>query len=308
MKEYLTTAFVALLMAVGYYNVSYENKSDFEVWATKNNKLYSESEKMYRMGIYYSNKRMIEEHNKRDDVTYKMGENQFMALTNEEFVDLYLQKSIPPMDTMEFQIPTIQLEGLNAVDWKNYSSVKYQGVCNAGYAFSVSNSVEAWYGIKKSQKIYPSTQQIIDCDYNSSGCDGGYNMYAMDYVRSVGLTSNQSYPYAEKEQICKQSRNGTYFISGYLFVGGYQENLQYYLSNYPVSVAVNANNWQFYNSGVFQNCSSNETNHHALAVGFDNNSNWIVQNSWGSWWGEDGHIRLKEQNTCGILNYAYQIY
>lgn len=45
---------------------------------------------MYRMGIYYSNKRMIEEHNQRDDVTYKMGENQFMTLTHEEFVDMYL--------------------------------------------------------------------------------------------------------------------------------------------------------------------------------------------------------------------------
>ncbi|CAD8078420.1 unnamed protein product [Paramecium primaurelia] len=309
MKQYLAIVLVTLLMTVGYYNVSEDNKSDFEVWITQNNKFYTETEKMYRMEIYYSNKRMIQEHNLRDDVTYKMSENQFMALTHEEFVDLYLQKNVNiPMDKIEVNIPEVQLEGLTAVDWRNYSTVKNQGICHSGYAFSVSNSIEAWYGIMKYQKIYPSTQQIVDCDFNSSGCYGGYNGYAMEYAFRVGLSSNQTYPYVDREQNCKQTRNGTYFISGYSFVGGSQQQLQQSLSKYPVSVGINADNWQFYGSGVFYNCSSNATTHYALAVGFDNESNWIVQNSWGSDWGEKGHIRLYQQNTCGILNYPWQIY
>lgn len=40
------------------------------MWAMKNNKFYTGSEKLYRMEIYNSNKRMIEEHNKREDTTY----------------------------------------------------------------------------------------------------------------------------------------------------------------------------------------------------------------------------------------------
>ena len=42
-----------------------------------------------------------------------------------------------------------------------------------------------------------------------------------------------------------------------------------------------------------------EMGHAALAVGFSSTF-WIVKNSWGTGWGENGFIRLKTGNTCGI--------
>lgn len=38
---------------------------------------------------------MIKEHNSRNDVTYLMKENQFMTITNEEFINLYLSSKAP---------------------------------------------------------------------------------------------------------------------------------------------------------------------------------------------------------------------
>jgi len=41
-----------------------------------------------------------------------------------------------------------------------------------------------------------------------------------------------------------------------------------------------------------------------LAVGNDDDGNYIVKNSWGTSWGEQGYIQLKEGNTCGITSDA----
>ncbi|CAD8089867.1 unnamed protein product [Paramecium sonneborni] len=261
MKQFLVAALTILFMTTGYYHLSVNNKSDFENWALKNNKYYTDKEKLFRMEIYNSNKKMIEQHNQREDVSYKMGENQFMSLTNEEFLELYLQKQDDLKDIIQQEIQEIKYQRLTAVDWRNYTTVKNQGECNSGWAFSVSNSLESWYAIKGFQKINASTQQIVDCDQQSWGCAGGHNQYALDYVQRVGLMSSSNYPYVAKNQTCKQTRNGTFFINGYTYIGGSQWSVYQYLSDYPVSVGIDATNW---------NCSSNPnaTNHNSQKILF----------------------------------------
>jgi cathepsin L len=67
----------------------------------------------------------------------------------------------------------------------------------------------------------------------------------------------------------------------------------------PVSVAVDASNWSSYKTGVFDKCGTG-LNHGVLAVGYTSDY-WVIKNSWGSRWGEDGFMRLAKGNTCGIL-------
>ena len=59
-------------------------------------------------------------------------------------------------------------------------------------------------------------------------------------------------------------------------------------------------------SEVFSNCSSNfeDANHAMLVVGYDSDGNWILKNSWSSLWGDQGYIKLKVGNTCGVSNFA----
>ena len=71
----------------------------------------------------------------------------------------------------------------------------------------------------------------------------------------------------------------------------------------PAAVIIDATNWGSYRSGVFNGCGTKlRMNHAVLAVGYDNNGNWIVKNSWGSNWGERGYITIAAGNTCGILS------
>jgi len=50
-------------------------------------------------------------------------------------------------------------------------------------------------------------------------------------------------------------------------------------------------------------------NHAVLAVGYDSikedKEYWIIKNSWGTRWGEDGYFRIKKGiNRCGIEDWA----
>ena len=69
------------------------------------------------------------------------------------------------------------------------------------------------------------------------------------------------------------------------------------LARAPMTVAVNAKQWQFYKSGIFNGCDSTEVNHDTYLIGANSNY-WRIKNSFGSKWGEYGYIRLKAGNTC----------
>ncbi|CAD8177471.1 unnamed protein product [Paramecium octaurelia] len=308
MKYLIGSLLISLLLFANYFNNNQFQSSDFENWQKQYGYYNTEFERQYREMIYNQNKKLIAEHNSKQNITYRMEENQFMTLTHEEFVGIYLQET-------EVSMPEITIlnqdlyQPLQAVDWRNYTTIYNQGSCAAGWAFSVGSSIEAWFYIRGGgQNISVSVQQLIDCEKNSSGCSGGINTQAMLYALQDGLYNSQNYPYVGTQLACKATKSGTYFINNYTFVGGSTQSLQSSLQNYPASVGLDATNWQFYSSGLFSNCSENVVNHYALAIGFDSNNNWVVQNSFGSAWGENGIIKLTPNNTCGILNQAYQIY
>lgn len=74
------------------------------------------------------------------------------------------------------------------------------------------------------------------------------------------------------------------------------------LTKNPVSASVDASAWAFYKTGIFNNCpASPHSNHAVLVVGMVQNY-WLVKNSWGTEWGENGYIKLPLGNSCGICS------
>ena len=131
-------------------------------------------------------------------------------------------------------------------------------------------------------------------------------------LRNHGQALTSDYPYHGKDEACHSSRDESAPVMTHLdFAPGDLESLVHAANDAPVAVGVNANiYWMVYSGGVVmaEKCKGTvETiNHGVVVVGWTADE-WIIRNSWGKRWGEEGHIRVQRsatdysQNACGIV-------
>jgi len=198
-------------------------------------------------------------------------------------------------------------------------TMRNQGNCGSCWAISAVEAVEAQ--LQKSGVPAPqvSAQALVDCVPNpqhcggTGGCDGATGELAYAFMRDHGIPLEDSLPYTAQTGSCPQSMAGQRVrVDGWKQLPSNQaEPLRQALVNDgPVVVAVDGSPWFDYNSGVFDSCSKDAILGHAvLAKGYGTESGnryWLIQNSWGSGWGEQGHIRLlmhqDEEQWCGTDN------
>ncbi|XP_035712980.1 cathepsin L [Folsomia candida] len=207
------------------------------------------------------------------------------------------------------------------MDWRwlgFVTPVKNQGSCGSCWSFSATGAMEGMH--KRRTDVLPnlSEQNLIDCssDYGNLGCKGGYMINAFNYViRNRGINTQASYPYRGEQDFCqyRSDTNAVTGMTGYVRVTqGDEIALEDAVRRIGPLFVFLPLLMQYYSSGIFNDnrCSSCAPNHAVLVVGYGTDSSgnlyWIVKNSWGTSWGEQGYFRLARRagNMCGIASYA----
>lgn len=291
-------------------------QQDFKDFVAKYNKVYSVAETFERFAIFKKNVEMIAAHDAETE-GYTMAVNEFADLTWEEFSKQYKgykprAASYARKQNAHVVDPNVELA--DSVDWRTKGAVtpvKDQAQCGSCWAFSTTGGMEGAVAISTGKLLSLSEQQLVDCAGSSGnqGCNGGLMDDAFEWIiQNGGLGSEDSYPYTARDGSCKKVASVAQ-ISGYTDVTG-EKDLMSASNVAPVSIAIEADQsgFQFYSGGVLKaNCGKN-LDHGVLLVGYGtagSDDYWLVKNSWGASWGEDGYIRLvRGKDECGLADAA----
>jgi cathepsin F len=262
-----------------------------------------------------------------DELTY--GETIFSDLTPEEFERQYLTlntteeipKDAKAVYTNNTETGTgrfLQEDLPTNFDWRTRGAVtpvKNQGYCGGCWAFATIENIESAYFLKYGKLPILSPQQLIDCDGSNSGCNGGLMHQAYPYIQQWGLQSAETYPYQWQQGYCSYDFNAPkYYISGYVYAGtNDEERIKHMLYNYgPLAITINARLLQYYTGGVINvdyDMCPYAPNHGVVLVGWGTTARgldyWIVRNTYGANWGENGYFRIaRGRGLCGVNQYV----
>jgi len=220
----------------------------------------------------------------------------------------------------------------NNVNGKNYLTIvknhhipQYCGGC---YAFGSTSTFSDRVKIMRnaaSPDIVVSAQVILSCSGNS-GCHGGGASRVFEYMHLWGVTDETCSVYQAKAwengapcterlkcSVCDAKGNcevpesyPIYKAKEHGYIYGEQKMINEIYHRGPIACMIDSSYVEEYTTGLVNVTGKRWNFDHIISVvGFGTYENgteyWLVRNSWGSFWGEDGFFRVvRGKNSIGI--------
>jgi C1A family cysteine protease len=181
--------------------------------------------------------------------------------------------------------------------------IRNQANCGSCWAFAGISGVESSYLAQAGgdpSSVDFSEQCILDCEGSNGGCSGDWPETVLAFGKTKGIATEKDSPYKARRGSCPPSLKFPVKLADYGYIGSsdsvadtqaIKDAIKAY-GNAIVAVAVD-NRFSAYSSGVFSG-SARSINHAVNLVGWDDEQGcWIMRNTWGTTWGEQGYMRIK---------------
>lgn len=205
----------------------------------------------------------------------------------------------------------------SSFSWKDkgyVTEVISQGDCGGCFSIAAMGNLEYWYKKKTGNLIKLSVQQGIDCTRPATdGCEGGLMEDVYKYAMFHAIGEESFDPFLKHNSKCKVPKYPKIKVEAFMVQSDeyhveIEKKLAHNLVSYgpiPIGIDSSSNEFELYSSGILRkhHCG-NDIDHAVLVVGYTPDY-WIIKNSWGEDWGENGYFRLERGNhACGINSYA----
>jgi cathepsin B len=198
--------------------------------------------------------------------------------------------------------------------------IRDQQRCGSCWAFAASEVLSDRFCIASEGKVNVvlSPQDMVSCDKQDLGCNGGYLDRSWNYLKNNGIVSDECYPYTSGSGVtgtCKVTNKCVdgktdavkYKVSSWKQYRSSEEVKEDIFNHGPVETGFLVyQDFMSYKGGIYKKTSNTLLGGHAVKIvgwGTDKKSNteyWVVANSWGPNWGEKGHFRIQMNHCCNF--------
>ncbi|CAL6090848.1 Cathepsin_B [Hexamita inflata] len=237
-----------------------------------------------------------------------------------------VKQLILPQKQVISQQKTKYLESApNSFSWLDLKpscmAVHDQGNCASCWALSAVGSFSDNRCISgtDNNRVEFSAQYMISCDTSDFGCDGGYVTASLLFLRLTGVPTEECVNYTGASTTCPtlcDDGRQMFLVKSEPFedVCAGEDSIKAALQKGTVvSSLVVYEDFLYYKSGIYEHkTGSLQGGHTVVFVGYGVENGvkyWVVRNTYGPKWGENGYFRIKRGvSECGIEDQCFLIY